>query len=407
MRKNIFALVAAFSVLMITTFNTAFCADNEDETKVAGKKITMALALDGRELKPLKKDTSDEFFLGTSNNQKESSAKGGKGEAEQTKDDEKGRSTQNLHLGIRQLVELIRGGTLIISEDLKHIGLYFSDLEGANFIEQIQYDNLIRAYKKELEKREGKNPSAIAVLSREDLIMSSTVLKEDSGSFYHTEQSLIRELVKKIGAEGFNNLKIGLYTQNSPCFLRGGDGHLPCIDLIQALISEPNQGVNPLHIRSSAQSALVLYDLIYDDPRFEKDKYRDSHRAIFISLKKSLIEKISKKIGQLKIFGEAILKEKLLPKEQRALFLFFSTFQSKLERDLQLVRSEEIRQFSELPTAFLGAGFHQIQSSRNKKLFLIWSADMEKIQKRPNEFLNGLKINPEIKRFLLGLSQNY
>ena len=391
MRKNIFALVSAFSVLMITTFNTAFCADNEDENKVADKKPTTALALDGRELKPLKKDTSDEFFLGASNNRKESAAKGGKGEAEQTKDDEKGRSTQDKdssrgmqrkaaeddsekRLRIGHFVEYMRSSSLILPEELDYIRAYFINLgKEEDLTEQEQYDELIHAYIQHQKQTVHGNPSALTILSIKGYPVSTAVVPRTKGDASappsnHSEQKLLNGL----GGHNAKGQKVALYTMNSPCMMFLTEA--PCVVKIGTLARAKN-----------IKDMMVQYDVFYEYANY-KD-HLEKWQAAFRPVKRAVFEIIT---GKLEVCTQLLsvvnVPEKMpqkITEEKGRLFRYLNEIHKNLTGDMEVCTESET--FTELPESFAVNCFQELQGKINC-LSLIWIKDRKKMNYNMNIF---------------------
>ena len=136
---------------------------------------------------------------------------------------------------------------ITVPEELEYIQRCFKELSET---EQYQYDLWINAYER-IKGSPSKNPAAIALLSQTDgYVQASVVQREDEGPLYHTEQTLIRSFLlhlnpHKLYPKEINNMRIGLYTQNSPCLLDvsrfyKGEKHNPCIHQIMKLFNIKN-----------------------------------------------------------------------------------------------------------------------------------------------------------------------
>ncbi len=386
-------MAVAFSLLLS---NSSFCAEKKDEAAFSLLDVAEQQQKIGRphladfsrqEAQRLLEEKEKKEHLKA--HQPSKDGKGPKEDREDEGDEEEGGKKQDFPI-IHGFVELMKNKDrrLIIPQELGYIQEYFKRLEE---VEQRQYDILIDHYKK-AESRGGKNPASIAVLSRKNgFIKEGVVKKEDKGALLHTEQELLKELITRTG-RNLSGIKIGLYTQNSPCILKSvrestfssrfDDTYIPCTDVINTLVHQYQKGA-PIAFDKPAENILVRYDVIYDDPRCGEEKYSRSHldkltgvlKCVqgFLEFRKNLSDRY-----KLELSKQEGIEEGLRAKISKRL----EYFNGKLRGDLQTCKETEGDPYNEAfsyiaNVGFLGSAINH--ANGQKKVNLILTYDFNNI----------------------------
>jgi len=377
MKKKFFILAIAFLSLIS---NPAFCREGEEAKEGSSVSKSPRILMTMEKLVPLQK--KEKGFHERYEPVGEKPKIGGVDEEKERKEKPPSKIEQKEKPKINDLVEFLKSAEVTIPQELMHIRICFSQLEGEDLVEQYQYDKLISAYNLVKARKDGsKNPAAIAILSETGYVKGSAVAvaEQDLGSIYHSEHKLITSLAADKGYE-LKGFKIGLYTLNSPCILRINndplDKYQPCISYINFIVTEAGRAKNPVLFLDSATPAAGLmtqYDLIYDDPRSNQEKYISSHNVNLEKIKHVLLNiTMSKKEESKKIldqlYGKGLNKHQVMKKLLR--------FDLGLNSDQTICR--EAKSFSEISAlTFIGTAFSKVYSTDSS--FLIFTDDIRKL----------------------------